>query len=91
MTDSGFSPDEILHLAKGLHLEPSAAFSRRVMDDVAVAPRPMWTSLGRLSAVYAGLATSVILWVVIFGRPGSTPTPSTQLTAEAPPAPHVRR
>ncbi len=84
MRDDEFSPDEILHLAKGLRVAPSAEFSKRVMERVSVEPRPIWTSIGRMAAVYAGVAASVLIWVLLFGRPGSLPTRPPPATAEAP-------
>lgn len=93
MNDEGMTPDEILHLARGLRVEASPGFTRRVLDRVSTAdaPTPPWlVALGRCSAVYAGLLAGALLAALLLG-PSKVLAPTAPTAEAAPHAPVDRR
>ena len=85
MNDEGMTPDDILHLARGLRVDATPGFTRDVMTRISVprgAAEPWLVALGRCSAVYAGLLAGALLAALVFGTPPSPNSPPS--TAEAP-------
>ena len=84
MNDEGMTPDDILHLARGLRVDATPGFTRAVMTRVSEsrgAAEPWLVALGRCSAVYAGLIAGALLAALIFGTLPISKVPAP--TAEA--------